>query len=245
MVWRHLVSTSTAAPGTERRSAPAAERPWLNTGKGSKGGSRVRGRPRRRSVPHLLVGMLLVLACAAGFVVWSLSVGGRVPVLALARPVSVGEVLTAADLREVSIATDSGVSTMAASQASAVIGRSVATSLPAGSLLSTGVLGAALVPGPGQAIAALALKAGSFPVELAPGARVAVVVVPGSPMGPVSPLPGAGVVPVWLGTVTSVTAPGAEQTTAVSVLLSDTAARQVAAVPGGQVSVVLLPGGGR
>ena len=217
----------------------------MSAGKRPDAGSRLRSQTRRRSVPHLLVGALLVLACAVGFVLWSLTIGGRAAVLALARPVSVGQVLTAADLREVSITTDPGVSTMIASQASVVIGRSVATSLPAGSLLSPGVLGAALVPGPGQAIAALALKAGAFPVELAPGARVAVVVVPGSPMGPVSPLPGAGVVPVWLGTVTSVTAPTADQTTAVSVLLSDTAARQVAAVPGGQVSVVLLPGGGR
>jgi hypothetical protein len=52
-------------------------------------------------------------------------------------------------------------------------------------------------------------------------------------------------VAVWPGTVTSVTAPANEQTTAVSVLLTDTAARQVAAVPTGQLSVVLLPGGGR
>jgi hypothetical protein len=58
-------------------------------------------------------------------------------------------------------------------------------------------------------------------------------------------LPGQGAVAVWPGTVTSVTAPANEQTTAVSVLLTETAARQVAAVPTGQLSVVLLPGGGR
>jgi SAF domain len=239
------VSTSVAPPGIEHRSTPPAGGSWASAGKRPDTGSRLRSQTRRLSVPHLLAGALLVLACAAGFVLWSLTIGGRAPVLALARPVSVGQVLTAADLREVSIATDPGVSTMIASQASVVIGRSVATSLPAGSLLSPGVLGAALVPGPGQAIAALALKAGTFPVELTPGARVAVILVPGSTMGPLGTLPGQGAVAVWPGTVTSVTAPANEQTTAVSVLLTETAARQVAAVPTGQLSVVLLPGGGR
>lgn len=239
------MSTSVVPPGIERRSTPPAEESWVSTRKRPDTGSRLRSQPRRRSVPHLLAGAVLVLACAAGFVLWSLTIGGRAPVLALARPVSVGQVLTAADLREVSIATDPGVSTMIASQASVVIGRSVATSLPAGSLLSPGVLGAALVPGPGQAIAALALKAGAFPVELAPGARVAVVLAPGPATGSLGTLPGQGAVAVWPGIVTSVTAPANEQTTAVSVLLTETAARQVAAVPTGQLSVVLLPGGGR
>lgn len=209
----------------------------------------MRGRLRRRSVPHLLLGVLLVLACAVGFVLWSTTQGGRVSVLALGRPVAVGQVLTAADLREVSIATDPGVSTLAASQASVVIGRSVATSLPAGSLLSPQMLGAAMVPGPGQAIAALALKPGSFPVELAPGARVAVVLVPGSlagpAMGPVGAPLGPGGVSTWPGTVTSVSTTGTEQSTVVSVLLSETSARQVAAVPTGGLSVVLLAGGAR
>ncbi len=239
------MSTSAAQPDTERRSTPPAGGPWLGSGKGPDTGSRLHGGPRRRSVPHLLVGALLVLAATAGFVLWSLTVGGRVPVLALARPVSVGQVLTAADLREVTIATDPGVSTMAASQAFAVIGRTLATSLPAGSLLSPEVLGVASVPGPGQAIAALALKAGAFPVELAPGARVAVVLVPGSSVGSLSTAPGQGALSVGSGIVTSVTAPVNEQTTVVSVLLSDAAARQVAAVPAGQLSVVMLPEGGR
>lgn len=239
------MSTSMAPPGTERRPAPPAGGPWLSTGKGSDAGSRVRARPRRRSAPHLLLGVLLVLVCAAGFVLWSVTEGGRVSVLALARPMAVGQVLTAADLREVSIATDPGVITLAASQASTVVGRSVATSLPAGSLLSPEMLGAAVVPGPGQAIAALALKPGSFPVELAPGARVAVVLVPSAPAGPVNLVPGLGGAPMWLGTVTSVTIAATEQSTAVSVLLSEAAARQVAAVPTGGLSVVLLPGGGR
>jgi hypothetical protein len=194
---------------------------------------------RRRSVPHLLVGTLLVLACTAGAVLWSLAAGQRQRVLTVARPVPVGHALSTADLREVSIATDPGVSTVAASQASTVIGRMMATSLPAGSLLTPEVLGVALVPAPGQAITALALKAGAFPPELAPGARVAVVVVPGPSTGPLSVLTS----PAWQATVISVTGRADEQTTVISLQLAEAAARQVAAVPAGQLSLVLLPGG--
>jgi len=203
---------------------------WLNTRRGPDTGSRLH-LDRRRSVPHLLVGALLVLACAAGVVLWSLAAGQRQRVLAVARPVPVGHVLSTADLREVSIAADPGVSTVAASQAPAVVGRMMATSLPAGSLLNPEVLGAALVPAPGQAITALALKAGAFPPELAPGARVAVVLVP-------SLLSAA-----WQATVISVTGRADEQTTVISLQLAEAAARQVAAVPAGQLSVVMLPGG--
>lgn len=240
------MTTPTAPPGTDRRSTPSSGESWLGSRKKPDTGSRLRGGRRRRSVPHLLLGALLVLACAAGFVLWSLNVGQRQPVLALARPAAVGHVLSAQDLRQVNIAADPGVSTVAGSKVSTVVGKSMATSLPAGALLSPEVLGTAAVPGQGQAIAALALKAGQFPPELAPGARVSVVFVRGSATGSSSIPPSSqdnG--STWPATVTSVTARANEQTTVVSVQLSEAAARQVAAVPSGQLSVVMLAGGGQ
>jgi SAF domain len=233
------VSTSSAPPDTERRPAASADA-WIR----SDTGSRWRG-GRRRSVPHLLVGALLVLACAVGGVLWSLAAGDRQRVLALAREVAVGQVLSTADLREVSIAVDPGMSTVAASQASTVVGRTMATSLPAGSLLTPEMLSAALVPGAGQAIAALALKPGAFPPELAPGAQVTVVLVPASSPGSSSAFASPTGPSAWQATVTSVTARVDEQITTVSLQLAETAARQVAAVPAGQLSVVMLPGGGQ
>lgn len=194
-------------------------------------------------MPHVLLGALLVLVCIAGFVWWSLSVGGRSAVLVLARPVAVGQVLTVQDLRQVSIATDPGVSVVPAAQAAAVVGRTVATSLPAGSLLNPRMVGRAWVA-PGQAIAALGLKAGQFPPELAPGARVVVVSAPGAETGATGIAPGPDVSGQWPGTVISVAAPADGQTTVVSVQLGQDAARQVAAIPPGGLSVVMLPGGG-
>jgi hypothetical protein len=214
-----------------------ADRPWTrpNTSSRWRGGGRY-------SIPHLLVGVLLVLACAVGGVLWSSAAGDRQRVLALARAVSVGQVLSTADLREVSIATDPAMSTMAASQMSTVVGRTMSTSLPAGSLLTPDVLGAPLVPSAGQAITALAVKPGMFPPELTPGARVAVVFVPSSATGPSSVSTSPNVPATWQAIVTGVTARADEQITVVSLQLPEAVARQVAAVPAGQLSVVMLPG---
>jgi len=206
--------------------------------------SRMRG-SQRHSIPHLLVGVLLVLACAVGGVLWSLAAGDRQQVLALARSVSVGQMLSPADLREVSIAVDPAMSTVAASQASAVVGRTLATSLPAGSLLTSDMVGPALIPSDGQAITALALKPGMFPPELTSGARVAVIFVPNLATGSSTAFASPNVPGTWPATVTGVSARADEQVTVVSLQLTEAAARQVAATPAGQLSLVMLPGSGR
>lgn len=206
--------------------------------------SRLRGAGRRRSVPHLLLGALLVAACAAAFVLVSVNSGNRQPVLALARAVPVGHVLTAQDLRQVNVAVDPGVGVVDSSQAAAVVGKTMSESLPAGALLTPQAVGASAVPVAGQAIAALSLKAGQFPPEVSPGAHVSVVFVPTQAGGSVgSPPPSSDSTAGWPAVVTSVTAPPNAQTTVVSVQLSEAAARQVAAVPAGQLSLVMLSGG--
>lgn len=232
-----------ASPATEKGSLPT-EGSWVHSRTRSSSESRLRGGPRARSVPHLMLGVLLVIACAGGFALVSLNLGQRQPVLALARPVTVGHVLTPADLQQVSIAADAGVSVMAASRASEAVGATMAVSLPAGSLLTRGVLGAAAVPQAGQAIAAFALKAGQFPPEVAAGAHVLVVLVPATAGAAGSPgAPGAG--SVWPATVTGVAANPNLAVTVVSVQLSESDARQVAAVPSGSLSVVMVSGGGQ
>jgi hypothetical protein len=229
---------------TKERPTPDPARPWPES-PGRINGSRLRGGHRRRSMPHLVLGALLVLSCAAGFAVVSVTASDRQPVLALARPVVMGHVLTAPDLREVDVAVDPGVAIVAASQSSRVVGRVVATSLPAGSLLTPGVLGDGPVPGSGRAVAALALKPGQFPPEVAPGAHVSVVSAPSSASAANSSS-SPDTARTWLATVVSVTGRAGEQATVVSVELAETDALQVATVPAGQVSVVMISvGGGR
>ncbi|MFT7837726.1 hypothetical protein Q5530_16450 [Saccharothrix sp. BKS2] len=162
--------------------------------------------------------------------------------LALARDVSVGQVLTAGDLREVGVAVDAGVAVVGADLVATVVGRPMATGVSAGALLTPASVGAAVVPVAGQAVAALALRPGQFPPEVAAGARVAVVFVPGQAGAATGP-PGEGG-PVWPAVVVGVTTAPNEQATVVSVQLSEAAARRVAAVPVGQLSIVVLSAGG-
>ncbi len=237
------MSTNTTIRSDTDRPGDTAPGLWVGDGK-KPPASRLWAAGRRRSVPYLLLGVLLVLACVGGFVLVSLHSGDRETVLALARGVSVGQVLTTQDLRQVNVAVDSGVAVVGANRAVTVVGRPMATSLSAGALLTPDAVGDAVVPVDGQAIAALALKAGQFPPEVAAGARVSLVFMPGQAGAATGPPVDGGT--VWLAVVTGVTTAASEQSTVVSVQLGEFAARQVAAVPVGQLSMVMLStGGGR
>ncbi|KAA2246357.1 hypothetical protein F0L68_40710, partial [Solihabitans fulvus] len=200
----------TTRPDTNR-SAPSTNGSWT-TG-GTTLASRLRGTKRRRSVPHLLLGALLVLACAAAFLVVSLNSGNRQSVLALARPVAVGQVLTAQDLKQVTVAADPGVSVVDVSQAASAVGKTMSQTLPAGALLTLDALSGTGVPAAGQALAALSLKAGQFPPEVSPGTHVAVVFVPGQAGAALASPPAPEATTVWSAVVTSVTSPPNQQTT--------------------------------
>lgn len=199
--------------------------------------SGVRG-PGRRSVPHLALGALLVLGCATGFAVVTTRTDHRVPVLALARPVGIGHVLTSADVQVVQLTPGAGVATVAASEESSVLGQPVAYALPGGVLLTPAELGSAAQPPVGQAIAAVAVKPGQYPPGLAPGVRVLLVLAaaggPGSPLAPGGP---SSTGP-WPASVVSVLELASEQGAVVTVQLPAAAAPTVAALSG-SIAIVL------
>ncbi len=195
--------------------------------------SRLSGVVKTRKVPYLLAGLVLVLGCAAGGVVTALRLGQRQTVWALARPVMVGHRLTAADLRQVEISATGDLASVPTTSRG-VMGQPLAYSLPAGTLLTRVALGHAATPPDGHALAAVALKPGQFPPNLAAGARVAVVAVGGG-----NNAPSGG----WSATVTDVRASSDGGESVVSLQLADTDARQVAAAPAGTLSLVALSGG--
>jgi hypothetical protein len=199
------------------------------------------GGGRRRSVPYLLLGVLLVVVCAAGGVFAAMQLGNRESVLALARPVVVGQILTAQDLKQVSMAPDSGLDLMPASAASTVVGQQVAYSMPAGSLVTRSLLGAPQIPPQGKAIAAVGLKPGQFPPDLSSGTAVVVITTPGQ-----SATTGtsSGQTLSWTAVVTGIATSSNDQTTVVSLQLSDSDARALASAPAGQLSLVAIAGGG-
>ncbi|MET8983197.1 hypothetical protein ABZX85_47265 [Streptomyces sp. NPDC004539] len=223
------------------RTFPRPDRPGRDSPPAGRGrpSARLAGVSRPRRLPYLLVGVLLVLGCTAGGVVVATQVGEREPVLVLARPVTVGQVLSGRDLREGSASVE-GMALISVRSRSSVVGRPVAYSLPAGTPLTKDVLGPARVPPAGRSVAAVALKAGQVPPEVEPGSRVSVVLVPAEGSANASSSPPTA----WSATVTDVHADTTGQITVLSLLLVQADARELAAAPAGQLSVVMEHGDG-
>ena len=128
-------------------------------------------------MPLVVVGVLLVVGCALGFADASLSLASHQDVLVVAQPVAAGQVLTAGDLRSVRVSTGAGLAVVPAAEEASVVGRPLAVPLVAGALLTQDETGARSPVTAGADVVAVALKAGLFPPDLAPGDRVQVVPV--------------------------------------------------------------------
>jgi hypothetical protein len=152
-------------------------------------------RPRRRGW-LLVAGLLAMVVCAGAFALVYVGADARVQVLAAARPLAAGQMITAGDLQVVRIVPDAGMALLPAAGASQVIGRGVSVPVAAGTLLSESLLGPVAWPPGGQAVAALPVKPGRLPAGLAAGSPALVVAVaadplldPGSPDGRMTPVP--------------------------------------------------------
>jgi hypothetical protein len=142
-----------------------------------------RGPGRRRQLPLVVVGVLLVLGCALAFTDASLRLGSREEVLVVAQPVAAGQVLTGAELRAARVSTGSGLDVVLSGQEATMVGRRAAVALVAGSLLTASEVGSPPAVGSGYMVVAVGLKAGAYPPELAPGDRVQVVPVTSTSSG--------------------------------------------------------------
>lgn len=178
---------------------------------------------RRRLIPMAGIAVFLLAASFVVFLSLEPKPQGHA-VLVLAQDVVAGHALTPGDLR-VSTVDAPGLPTIGAGQQSTVLGRALAVSLPAGSLLSPALVVGSAGPLPGQAIVGVALKAGAFPPDLRPGARVQVYVTG-------QPVTGA--------TVYTVAGPGDTRTdTVVSLMVPAKAAGPVtAAATAGNLTLV-------
>jgi SAF domain len=203
---------------------------------------RVGGRPRR--VPHLMLGVVLVLVGAVGFTAFSLHSAGRVPALAVARDVAAGQTLTSADVRVVTVSVGDGVGLVPGGDLDRVVGRPVAVPRPAGALLSPADLGPSRFPPAGKALAAVLLKPGQYPPGLTTGATVTVLITTAASAAAGG---GGGQVQAFAGLVESL-APqpsAAGGTVVVALLMDPDPAKVVASAAAGTVSLVqLAPGSG-
>lgn len=137
-----------------------------------------RGRRQRR--PGMVAaGVVLVggfATVAAGLVARS---DHAVAVLAVARPLVAGQVVTSADLRIAHIS-GSGVSALSAASMPMVIGETATSSLSPGTLLTSAMLTRSAVPAVGSQVVAVAEKSTLVPVGVAAGRYVSLVQVPGA-----------------------------------------------------------------
>ena len=183
------------ARGTRTGSRPAGPAPALR---------------RRRNIPLAVGGALAVIICAALFATAWQNAGHRQPVLAIARDVAAGQLITAADLQVAQVSAGEGVILVPAAQEPSVIGHPAAASLAAGSLLAAGDVGTPQ-PAHGQVRLGVALKPGQYPPDLSPGQEVDVLAVPAA-AGTASGAQGSTqtALPVGTAVVLSVTAQAAE-----------------------------------
>jgi hypothetical protein len=204
----------------------------------------VGGRGRRR--PALVwAGVAVVVASSAAFTTLFAHVGRKIPVLAVARPVPAGAVVTAGDLREVRLgAGDVAGHVVPAADQDAVVGKAAVVPLVAGELLAPQEVGSrAAYPPAGKAQVSFAVDAGGVPAGLAAGQRVAVL--PGAPAATAGEQtgdqaqgsPGTPLV----GTVTDVTTGDQNSAPSVVTVLVDTAAASRAATIDKPHLVVLSP----
>jgi hypothetical protein len=136
----------------------------------------------RRSYPVLAAGLLAALVGALVFSTIASGYDHRQAVLAVARPVAAGNVLTRDDLRTIKVSADTGAGLVAARDMNRIVGRTAAVPLVAGRLLAPGHLGSASGLDSGQAAVGLLLEPGRFPPGLRAGDRVAVVSAPTGPL---------------------------------------------------------------
>ncbi|WP_239341697.1 SAF domain-containing protein [Frankia sp. CiP3] len=215
--------------------------------------SRLGGARRRRNIPRLIVGVVLVLACTLLVMTLVARAGGRRPVVALARAVPAGATITEADLRTVTVAGADGLALVAEADRRAVLGRPAAVPLAAGSLLAAGQVGAAVVPAAGRAVVGIAVKAGQYPPRLTAGDHVHLVIGSAVATGPASAAvtssapPGEGGVPLSVPGIVLGVDPAADggAGAVVTVEVSAGPADMVAVAAGaGQVGVVQTPASG-
>ena len=201
---------------------------------------------RRREVPWIVFGVCLAAASALGFAVVLTNVGGQHQVLASARAIPAGHVITAGDLAQVTISS-TGLDLLSTAEEGHVLGHAASVPIAAGAVLVRGDLGPADTPA-GRAVVAVLCKPGQYPPALAAGQHVRIV--PGgdsSGAGSAAPPPN---VPASLidGLVIGVDAPSSSSGVTGAVITLSVSSADAAAVAqsgaAGRVSLIVVPAQG-
>lgn len=161
---------TSAAPAVPRPTAPSRPDLPITTAPPVK-------RERRWSAVALCA--VLAVLCALGAAAAVTSVGDRIKVLAIARDVSAGQALTAADLTVAEVSADAALTPVLANDKASVIGKRTATDLRKGSLLVSSQLATGTGLGDDKQQVGVQIKRGQAPSgTLAAGDKVLAVTTP-------------------------------------------------------------------
>ena len=130
----------------------------------------------QRDRSRVAAGALVLVVCMLAAVLIYGRVGDRRDVLAMARTVEVGQIVQPTDLRIARVSSEPGVHLVPATDRSRVVGRPAAVRLLAGSIMSPDQIGEAAGLPAGTALVGAVLKPGQFPLGLAAGDLVGLVV---------------------------------------------------------------------
>jgi hypothetical protein len=183
--------------------------------------------------------LALVLVVGGGLLVGLLvqSAAERSTVLAAARSIAPGQVITDADLRVVDVGVDGEASLVAASARSSIVGKVAVVGIPEGALLAPGQVAAGGGIEAGMVVVGALLAPGELPVAtLRAGDAVTLVAVSGGQ--------GADLESLGTGRVFTTTAGTQTGSVFVSLVVDETIAEQVVDVASQQrLRLLLLPAG--
>ncbi len=202
---------------------------------------------RRTRIPELALGVLLVAGCALAAVAWQTLSDPSRAVLAVRNDIDRGDIITAADLQAVEIATDDQVNLIPSGSAATMVGRIAQVDLATGTLLTTAMAADVAAIGDGQALVGLAVERGSLPsTSLRPGSRVDVVLTPSDDDASLLSTDGAVLVAGAEVSEVTGTAAGNDRTVYVSLLVDqDDAVKLARAAAHDRVRLIEVPEAGR
>ena len=192
---------------------------------------------RRVRTVWLLAGILLIAGSALGFGVVAQRLAERRPVVVLNQPLARGSVVAQADLAVAQGAADPGVALVSADDSDELVGRALLTSLPAGALMTTDLLGP-----PGLEVDADSRTVG---LELEPGGYPTSALATGDPVSVVLTTDSGAVLTDDAVVLESAPAVEGAPTMLVSVVVDAAAAPRVAAAAAQGQARLLLHGAGR
>ncbi|MDV6246246.1 MULTISPECIES: SAF domain-containing protein [Rhodococcus] len=133
----------------------------------------------RRRPAFLAAGIALCVVFVVGAVVLVNGLRHVTEVLVVSNGISQGEKITSDDLTTVQINSDANVSSIPIEQKNAVIGKSAAVTLPAGTVLNPNAITEAVIPGKGLTVVGITASYAKLPAQpLQPGDMVRVVDTP-------------------------------------------------------------------